>query len=431
MMRTHTSDKLSRVREGARVKVAGWLASKRDQGSLLFLLLRDGWGEIQVTLKKGRVDDSMLEKARRIPMHSAVYVVGHAKRDPRAPNGVEVLPTRLVVVSKARRQPPFSIYGGELPGIDKRLDVRAVDLRRVKAQAIFRVRHTAIQAVREFFNKNKFLEVQTPKIISSATEGGAALFPLLYFDKEAFLAQSPQLYKEQLVMAFDRVYEVGPIFRAEPSRTLKHLSETISIDAEAAFMDYEDVMKVLERLVRHVIANVVRKNPEELNILRVELKQPRIPFKRLTYEDCLDLLDKHGVSKSFGDDLDSSDLRILGEEVNDFFFITDWPTRLKPFYIKPKRVRPDASESFDLMFKDLELSSGGTRVNSRRLLVKRLREQGLKPKSFEYHLRVFDYGMPPHAGFGLGLDRLMMVLTGQENIREVTLYPRDIKRLAP
>ena len=431
MLRTHRTSDLGRLRDGQRVRIAGWVSSVRDQGSISFLILRDGWGEVQVTAKRGESPEGLLELLRRVPEHSSVVVRGMVRRDPRAPGGLEVVPSRISVVSRARKQPPFNVYGGSLPSIDKRLDIRAVDLRRAKARAIFRVRHAALQAIRRFLDSRGLMEVQTPKIIATATEGGADLFPVLYFDREAFLAQSPQLYKEQLTMAFDGVFEIGPIFRAEPSRTLRHLSEAISVDVEMAFADYGDVMKLLEEMIVRVSRELSRRAREEFAVLGREPELPSRPFPRLTYERCLSMLRDAGVEKEFGDDLSTEDLKELGRMIGGYYFITDWPTKLKPFYIKPKSRRPELSESFDLMHGDLELSSGGTRIHRRSALVRRLREKGLKPRDFEYHLRVFDYGMPPHAGFGMGLDRFVMVLTGQENIREVVAYPRDIRRLTP
>ncbi|BBE41880.1 aspartate--tRNA(Asn) ligase [Conexivisphaera calida] len=431
MLRTHRTSELGRVREGRRVKVAGWVSSVRDQGSITFLMLRDGWGEVQVTAKKGEVPDELLERLHAIPPHSSVVIVGTVRIDQRAPGGVEVIPSSVQLVSRAKKQPPFSVYGGNLPALDRRLDIRAVDLRRVKAGAIFRVRHATLRALRDFFTSRGLTEVQTPKIIATATEGGAELFPVLYFDREAFLAQSPQLYKEQLTMAFDGVFEIGPIFRAEPSRTLRHLSEAISVDVEMAFADYRDVMRLLEDMVVRVTKRLTSEIPEEFAALEHSPEVPSKPIQRFTYEQCLSMLREAGVEKDFGEDLETDDLRELGRMIGGYYFITDWPTKLKPFYIKPKARRPEVSESFDLMHGDLELSSGGSRIHRRSVLTRRLKEKGLKPRDFEYHLRVFDYGMPPHAGFGLGLDRFVMVLTGQDNIREVVAYPRDMRRLTP
>jgi len=414
------------LKEGGRVVAGGWLASKRVQGDIAFLVLFESGKELQVTIKGD--NKRLLEKAEKIREHSSLIVEGTIHLTEKAPRGYEIYPTKIRIVSPAKKIPPFHVYGGNLPSIDKRLDIRAVDLRRVKAMAIFKLRHLLLKSCREFLSKRGFIEVQTSKIISSATEGGAALFPIMYYDKEAFLAQSPQLYKEQLIMAFEKVFEIGPIFRAEPFRTLRHLSEAFSLDVEQAFVDYREIMDLLEELVKYVLTEIANEGKEELKDLRYELEIPEGPIPRITYDQAIEILQGKGIEVNWGDDLGTKELEVLGSEMNGYYFITDWPLSLKPFYIMPKGR---LSESFDLMYKDLELSSGGTRIHRKSLLVKRLKEQGLKPKGFDYHLKVFDYGMPPHAGFGLGIDRFMMVITGVNNIREVVLYPRDVRRLIP
>ncbi|MEM2339444.1 MAG: amino acid--tRNA ligase-related protein, partial [Nitrososphaerales archaeon] len=258
-----------------------------------------------------------------------------------------------------------------------------------------------------------------------------ALFPILYYDKEGFLAQSPQLYKEQLTMAFEKVFEIGPVFRAETSRTLRHLAEITSVDMEEAYVNYEDVMMTLSKLTQYVIQALQTRCENELKLLNVKLETPKLPLKRYTYSEILEILNKEGEYVKWGEDLPTPALKILGEKLPEFYFITNWPTSSKPFYIKPCDDNPEICEAFDFMYGSIEIASGGTRVNSKRLLIKKLKEQGLKPQLFEYHLKLFDYGMPPHAGFGLGLERLMMVLTKRENIREVTIFPRDRLRLTP
>jgi aspartyl-tRNA synthetase len=275
------------------------------------------------------------------------------------------------------------------------------------------------------------LEVNTPKIIASATEGGATLFPLLYYNREAFLAQSPQLYKEQLASCFEKVFEIAPIFRAEQFDTLKHLSEAISVDVEEAFVNYEDSMKLLEQLVCKSIEFVNKRCQEDLDILKYEIKKPETPFKQFTYDETINILKSEGLDIEWGEDLSTISLKAYSEKISGFYFIKDWPTSLKAFYINPKKEKPKICESFDLMYGSLELSSGGTRVNTRKTLEKQLEMKDLDPDQFEYHLKTFDYGMPPHSGFGLGLDRLILVFTGLENIREVVLFPRDPTRLTP
>nr|MDQ3970024.1 aspartate--tRNA(Asn) ligase [Thermoproteota archaeon] len=308
----------------------------------------------------------------------------------------------------------------------------AVDLRRNYLGSIFQIRQTVLNSIRAFLSEQKFIEVNTPKMIATATEGGAALFPIFYYDREAFLAQSPQLYKEQLTMAFESVFEIGPIFRAEPSRTNRHLSEAISIDVERAFVDYNDIMSLLERMILKIVDTLKEKNQDDLEYLQLQLPSMEPPFSKYNYSDIIDRLQEAGERIQWGDDISPQIMKsILHEHLNEFYFIIDWPTSTKPFYIKPSAADNRICESFDLMYEGLEVSSGSTRINHKDQLMERMTKQGLKPEAFDYHLRVFDYGVPPHAGFGLGLERLMMALTKVENIRDVTLYPRDIDRLAP
>ncbi len=429
--RTHTSFDIGPKLEGKNVTVIGWVSSIRNQGGITFILLQDNNGAIQVTAVKGKTLDKVLKKIENVTTHSILAVKGTVKSISKAPQGAEIVPEDIKILSIANLTPPFSIFGGELPGIDKRLDMRSIELRRPKAHNIFKIKHVALTSIREFFIKHGYLEVQTPKIIASATEGGSALFPVLYYDKEAFLAQSPQLYKEQLTMCFEKVFEIGPIFRAEPSRTLKHLAEIISIDLEEAYVSYDDVMKTLEQLIHYAMKTIADKCEKETIALGITIKVPELPFKRITYTEVINILQSEGDKITWGEDLSSSSMKTFGNIYPGFYFIIDWPTASKPFYIKPKLDSPEISESFDLMMGPLELSSGGTRVSSKTMLTKRLKEQGLKPDIFEYHLKLFDYGMPPHAGFGLGLERLMMIITQEENIREVTLFPRDRLRLTP
>jgi aspartyl-tRNA synthetase len=286
-------------------------------------------------------------------------------------------------------------------------------------------------AIRNFFIENDFIEVQTPKIIASATEGGTELFPVAYFDKEAFLAQSPQLYKEQLTSVFEKVYEIAPVFRAEESNTTRHLSEIVMLDMEAAFHDYNDIMNFCERLLDRVFKEIIDKCQDELSILKQKLQRPKTPYKRYSYSEIIEILESNGVEIKWGDDIDTFALRKLGELIKEPYFIKDWPTKNKPFYISPRKDNPEISESFDLMYSWLELASGGTRIHQKELLVDRIKEKGMRPESFDFHIKTFDWGMPPHAGCGIGLARLLMAVAGLENIREAVLFPRDRYRLTP
>lgn len=427
--RTHYSQDISPYLDGQHVTLFGWVHELRDLGGIVFIILRDRAGKVQVVLPRDKVGKHVLEKALSVRKEDVIAVRGLVRKMPKAPGGAEILPSDIKILNRAAQPIPLDMDSRIPAELDVRLNLRVLDLRRKENFAIFSLNDRVLRATRAFLSAKGFIEIQTPKIISSATEGGAALFPVSYYGKEAFLAQSPQLYKEQLVSVFEKVYEIGPIFRAEEFNTTRHLSEVVSVDIEEAFVDMRDVMQLLEDLICHIYSEIL--DSEELKILNRELKAPRKPFRRLSYDDAVRELKENNVEVNWGEDFSTQALRVLGDLYKEFLFITDWPTRSKPFYIKPRDDRPEVCESFDLMYGHLELASGGTRIHVKEQLLRRLEEQGLNPKSFEHHLAVFDYGMPPHAGWGLGLARLLMVITGRRNIREVVLYPRDKNRLVP
>jgi aspartyl-tRNA synthetase len=429
--RTHYSDDIKPELDGREVIVLGWVRDIRDLGGIRFVVLQDKEGIVQVTIPRDEVDEVVMKKADSLQRQYSIGVKGTVRKMEKAPGGAEIIPSEIRILGIARHPLPLDITGRTPAEIDVRLDARVLDLRRDENRAIFRIQHVALEAIRSFLSGHGFTEVHTPRIIATATEGGAALFPVAYFGREAFLAQSPQLYKEELIMDFEKVFEIGAFFRAEESHTRRHLSEFVSIDIEQAFATADDVMTVLEELMHHTCKVVKERCQKELKILRREMDVPKTPFKRFTYDEILEELRKRRIEIPWGEDIPTAAFRTLGELHPYFYFITDWPTRSKPFYIKPRDDNPDLCEAFDLMWTWIELASGGTRVHSKDLLVKRMKEQGLRPESFKHHLQVFDYGMPPHAGWATGLERLMMVLTGKRNIREVVLFPRDRFRLTP
>jgi len=417
--------------EGSRVKLYGWIHSIRDLGKVCFLILRDKEGFIQLVASPLTMKDEDFALVKRLRREFVVSVEGVVKRSEKAPGGAEVHAERLEVLNEAHVPPHLEPDRRLKLDLEVRLDERMLDLRRPESYAVFKICHVVLSAARGYLEAQGFMEVHTPKLIATATEGGAALFPVAYFEREAFLAQSPQLYKEQLAAVFERVYEIGPLFRAEESQTNRHLAEYVGIDVEAAFADEEDVMEVLEGMVKRVVEEVVSKCRRELEVLGRELEVPSTPFRRLSYDDALGILERRGIKVEWGQDLTTEAERALGEEFRGPFFIVDWPSCLKPFYIKPKDDDPSRSYSFDLMYGWLEVASGGRRIHKLDELVDRMRRQGLSPEGFKHHLKCYEYGMPPHAGWGLGLARLMMVITGRQNIREVVLYPRDRWRLTP
>ena len=429
--RTHYSEGIRPELDGKEVIVFGWVLDIRDLGGIRFLILQDKEGTVQITVPRGKVEEGVVKKSDLLQRQCSIAVKGSVKRTGITPRGVEIIPNEIRILGFSRHPLPLDVTSRTPAEIDVRLNSRVLDLRREENQAIFKVQHVVLGTVHNFLSEMGFMEVHTPRIIASATEGGAALFPVKYFERDAFLAQSPQLYKEQLIISFEKVFEIGPFFRAEESHTRRHTSEFISIDIEEAFATAEDVMSVLEKMISRTCEVVVERCRRELQTLKRKVKISQAPFKRLTYDEILEELKEEGIKISWGDDVSTPAFRTLGKLHPYFYFIIDWPTKSKAFYIKPRDENPDICEGFDLMWGWTEIASGGTRVHSKDLLIKRLREQGLRPESFGYHVQVFDYGVPPHAGWAVGLERLMMVLTGKRNIREVVLFPRDRFRLTP
>jgi nondiscriminating aspartyl-tRNA synthetase len=430
--RTHYSTNIDPSLRDQEVIVMGWVSSVRDHGNIKFIALNDRFGHIQIALKKKNCSRDLLDKIEEVREHTSIAVKGKVKYEIKAPNSAEIIPLELRILSLAKKSSPFPIQSRQSVGMDTRLDLRAVDLRRPLLQSIFNIRYTVLNSCRDFLEEEGFMEVNTPKIIATATEGGATLFPIFYYNREAFMAQSPQLYKEQLTMAFENVFEIAPIFRAEPSRTHRHLSEAISIDVEKAFADYSDVTILLEKMIVYVINKIKENNKLHLNYLGATLPEVTIPIPRYQYSELVEMLQNAGESIVWGDDLAFQKLqKIQIKNMDSFYFIVDWPSAIKPFYVKPKPKQPRLCESFDLMYRSLEISSGSTRIKNKEELIDRMKQQGLNVEAFDSHLRVFDYGIPPHAGFGVGLERLLMCLCNVDNIRDATLYPRDIDRLTP
>ncbi|MBI3622691.1 aspartate--tRNA(Asn) ligase [Candidatus Pacearchaeota archaeon] len=427
--RTIYSNEISPSLDGKEVIVMGWVSSVRDHGNLIFMMITDKNGDIQITAKKGTCNEELRQEIVKLKEQSSVAIKGTIKPSNKAPHGAEIAPLEMKIFSQAEKIAPFTSQAKTVANIDTRLEIRAVDLRRNILQHVFKARSLVLKSIREYLYEKEFVEVNTPKMIATATEGGAALFPIFYYNKEAFLAQSPQLYKEQLTMSFEKVFEIAPIFRAEPSRTNRHLSEAISIDLEEAFADYNDVMKHIENIVKRVVLTVKDYNEKLNSDVKFQIPEISDSIPQYTYSELIEKMQKAGINTEWGDDLYASNLKKLN--ITGFYFIKDWPLGPKPFYVKAKADDSKLSESFDFMYGDLELSSGSTRIEKRSDLEERMKNKGFKLDPFDYHLRVFDYGVPPHAGCGIGLERLMMALTGTENIRDVTFYPRDVDRLTP
>ena len=422
--KTHDIADITISLEGSKVAIGGWVEDLRKLGKMSFLTVRDVTGLAQVIVK----DISLPEDITR---QTVIMVQGTVQATKARDFAFEIKAEAIDILTKAVHPLPIDPIGRLESNIDNRLNARALDLRNQRVAAIFKIRSAVLASLRKKFLGKKFIEITTPKIIGSASEGGANLFSLEYFGKKAYLAQSPQLYKEQMTIGLERVFEIASFYRAEKSHTGRHLSEFTSIDLEAAFMDYTDVIQILEEIIVQVFADVISGCQNELAILERKLEIPKTPFERVTYSQLIEELQSKGVELKWGDDLLDSHLKLVGESHPGLFFLLDWPMALKPFYIHPKDDDPKVSRSFDLQYGHLELSSGGRRLHEPATLKARIAEQGLDPVAFEDHLRAFDWGMPPHSGWGMGLDRLMTVIVGTDNVREVVLYPRDPDRLAP
>ncbi len=425
-VKTHDIADLTSELIGKQVVLGGWIEDLRKLGKMSFITLRDVSGISQVVVK-GKLNDNLGEINRQ----SVVSVRGIVQETKARDFSFEIKAEKVEVLGKAVHPLPVDPIGRLESNIDTRLNHRALDMRNQKTASIFKLRHHVLQSLRKTLTEKKFIEITTPKIIGSASEGGANLFSLDYFGKTAYLAQSPQLYKEQMTIGLERVFEISNFYRAENSHTGRHLNEFTSIDIEAAFMDYNDVMDVLESTVMDVYKFAAENCKAEQESIGHTIEVPKPPFERITYNQCVEELKKADEKIEFGGDLLDSHLRIIGDSHPGFFFLTDWPMKLKPFYIREKDEDATLSRSFDLQFGYLELSSGGTRLHNPEMLKARLKEQDLDPAQFTDHLKAFDWGMPPHSGWGMGLDRLMTTLIGIDNVREVVLYPRDPDRLSP
>lgn len=414
------------------VILGGWVRNYRDLGGLKFISLQDKYGERQITLKKGVVSDEVFENTK-LGYQYCIMVKGRVKAFKKAPGGIEIIPSKIKILNKTPDKLPIDMTGETTSELDLRLNNRALDLRSLRNQSIFNIRGEVLNSIRNFLLERDFTEITTPKIIGSATEGGTELFPIMYFDKEAFLTQSAQLYKEELSGVYERVFEVSPAFRAEKSHTKRHLCEIFTLDIEMAFANMSDVLKTLEELVYRVISDVRKNHLPSLKFLQMENKTiiPDLPLPRYTYDEILELiLNEFGITLEWGEDISTEAYRKLGEKLTGYYYITHWPMSIKPFYIMPSK-NSKYSESFDLQMGWLELTSGGTRVHNKEKLIEALEDKGLNSIAFESHLNIYDYGMPPHAGFGLGIARWITFLCGLEDIREAVMYPRTPDRLTP
>ena len=413
------------------VVLAGWVHDVRVLGGISFLLLRDMAGIVQVTATKAKSSPELLKEIGTLHQEDVVVVKGTVVPSKIAKRGFEVVPTELEIVSRAETPLPLDPRGVQNTLLDTRLNWRVLDFRSEESNAIFKIQSRILKSFRDFFGQSGYVEIQPPVIIASASEGGAELFSLKYFEKEAYLAQSPQLYKQMCAISFEKVFTVLPVFRAEKFEQPTHLNEVRQMDMEEAFATDEDVMKILEEFLAFCIRIVREFSIEELEKLGQKLEPIKLPLKRVKYDQAVQLLKKHGEEIEFGADFSKTQekklLQLVGEEA---FFIIEWPVELKAFYAMPSGDGKTC-RAFDLIYKGLEIASGTQRVHLPDLLVKQLRLKGLNPEGFKFYVDAFRYGAPYHSGWSIGLERLTMKITGRDNIREATMFPRDRNRITP
>ncbi len=448
--RSHTCADLSKENVGDKVRLSGWVHRVRDHGGILFIDLRDHYGMTQVLCDP---DSPVFAEVEKVRSEWCIRIDGEVKaRDAdlvntKIPTGeIEVFVRDIEVLGPAKEL-PLQVFGDQEYPEETRLRYRYLDLRRAHVNARFQMRSKVLQYGRDHLITEGFAEINSPKIIAAAAEGGTNLFPMMYFDTPAFLSQSPQLYKQLAILGgLERVFEIGPAFRAEKHDTYRHLNEFISFDIEGAWMNDEDVMCVQERMIHHIWTQVAANDQNLIDVINeyktsqgedtISVDIPQLPFPRISYCEAIEIVQNGGGEIEWGDDIESHHCDIIAAEYPGFHFLPRWPMAMKPFYIYHNEDEKGAtggqlSRGFDLNYGRDEMTSGGQREHRVDVLEQNLRNMNLDPKDFTFYTDGFRYGAPPHAGWGLGVARLLMVLTGAGNVREVVLFPRDRSRVTP
>jgi len=418
---------ISELKLGQKVLLKGWMFEIRELGKMRFLLLRDASGIVQCVLKQGTKGFN-----EELTLESVVSIKGKVKKaNVKAElvrHDIEIEVEDLKILGKAEELPIQVNEKTITTGLDKRLDYRSLDIRKPKIKAIFKIQSTIINVFREFFYKEGFIEIQPPGIIATSTEGGTDLFEAKYFEKKAYLAQSPQLYKQLGAISMERVFSTSPVWRAEKHDTSRHLNEARQMDIECAFYNDIEIMKWLEKVVQNIVKKIIKDCPKELKLLELKLKVPKAKY--LKYKEAINLLSKKGIKIKYGDDFEpKAERKLCSLFPNTIVFTYEWPSELKPFYIWPKGK--GVSSGFDAVYGGIEIASGGQRVHIPDILIKQLKSKKLNPEDFKWYIDAFRFGAPEHAGWSIGLERLTQTILSLSNIREGTLFPRDRRRLTP
>jgi nondiscriminating aspartyl-tRNA synthetase len=421
---------------GKEITLSGWVHKLRKMGAISFLVIRDRSGLAQAIIEK----DSENSKLNELTTETVIQIKGVIVAEERAPHGAEMHVSEVIIISPVKEDIPIAINKKELNvNIDTLLDNRPITLRALKQKAIFRIQGIILNSFREFLLKNDFVEIHSPKIVSSGVEtGGAEMFAVNYFGRKAFLSQSPQMYKQMLVGVYERVFEASCMFRAEKHSTSRHLNEYISMDLEMGFIDsFDDIMNLEQEFLEYLIKTLNERCPEDLELLQANM--PVIPKKvpRMKLFEAQEILEKEYKEKCLGNpDLDPKQEKLICEYTttkmnSEFVFITHYPSKKRPFYTYDDPKNPKETLSFDLLFRGLEITTGGQRLHLYEDYITKMKDRGMDTDNFTDYLSVFKFGMPPHGGLAIGLERLTAKLLGLENVREASFFPRDINRLKP
>lgn len=423
--------KIQKILDGCssneKVTVRGWVYRKREGKELIFLVMRDSTGVIQCTIKK---TSPCWNEAQKLTIESSLSLEGTAKQDKRAPGGYEITAEAITIIGLAETFPISKDKSEEFIR-----DMRHLWLRSRKMNLVMKVRAEVLESARQYFKTKTYTEVSPPMFISAAVEGGSTLFGLKYFDQELYLTQSSQLYLEILIYSLENVYCIAPSFRAEKSRTIRHLTEYWHIEGEWPFADMNDLMQFEEGLMMHVCQNVSEKCQKEFAELGADinkLKAVQVPFPRITYKEAIDRLKLKNPKLEWGADLGYEDEKVLAEDFGKPFFVYDYPTEIKAFYCKTYPDHPEVAMSVDMMVPRIgEISTGGAREEDKNILIQRMKAQGLKPEDYEWYLDLRRYGSVPHVGFGMGLERLLTWMLDLDNIIDAIPFPRTTRRFYP
>ena len=421
-------------KEGNKVVIAGWIKNINLMSKLAFIGVRDASGFIQIVAKKDNYKD--FDKIQDLTRESVVVVSGEVVKSKLRAGGNELIVKEIEVLSKAGTPLPIDVGAGT-SNIDTRIDHRFLDTREERVKAIFKIRSKTAKIIVNYFDDNDFFNITTPKLTSMGVESGAELFNVKYFKRDAFLSQSPQIYKQMFVAGgFEKVYEIAPVFRAEKSRTSRHLTEFTGVDMEMGFIkDENDVMDVVEEMFKNLLINLKKECPDELKLLNVEIKVPK-SIPRIPMGELKEMLEKKGKKLGSDDDLDSEAEKMIGEYIlekfgEEFVFVTNYPWEVRPFYhMKPKND-PNGTNSFDLLWNGVEIATGAQREHRYDILKAQATEKGVDLDAMEAYAEIFKFGCPPHGGIGLGIDRIVQRFLKLDNIREAILLPRDPDRLTP